>query len=278
MISTGRKILAVIFFTLSLAPLALGQQDPGISSKNTPAPSRKEPDYVEEKGFKGRVFEAKHRDPASLVGAINLLGSGFKGASIQYNSDFNTITVRDFPENIAAMEEALKRLDTPQPQRPEIEFRIHVLIASNTPLQSGDYPPELSDVVKQMQSTLNYKHYGLMTSSIHRTKEGPMGLSNKGVAENNLFKLPTPNGNPIFYNYNLGQIALDTAASATAVQIGQFGFEMRVPLLVSANDIRYESVGFRGPVNVRENEKVVVGTTAMGDKGLVVILTAKVIK
>jgi hypothetical protein len=232
-----------------------------------------------EKGFKGRVFDIKHREPGALVRAISLLGSGFKGASIQYSSDFNTITVRDFPENIGAMEEALKRLDTPEAPRPEIEFRIHVLITSNTPLETPEYPAELKDVVKQLQGTLNYKYYGLMTSSIHRTKEGPGGLSNKGVAENKLFGVNTPGGNPIFYNYNLSMVSLDTPASgATTVQISQLSFDMRVPILIRANDINYESVGFRGPVNIRENEKVVVGTTAMGDKGLVVVLTARVIK
>lgn len=268
MISTGRRILTVILLTMFLVPVAFGQQ------AQTPAPQ-----YVEEKGFKGRVFEVRHREPAALVQAISLLSSGFKGASLRSSDEFKTITVRDFPENIAAMEEALKRLDTPEAPRPEIEFRIHVLIASNTPLQSGEHPAELNDVVKQMQGTLNYKHYGLMTSSIHRTKEGPQGVNNKGVAENNLFGVTRPGGNPIFYNYQLNAVSLNRPASGAAtVLIGQFSFDMRVPILIHTDRIQYENVGFRGPVNVREGEKVVVGTTAMGDKGLVVVVSAKILK
>lgn len=273
MISTGKRIFTAIFLTLSLVSVAQARQD------QTPAPPRKEPESVNERGFKGRVFEIKHREPGTLVRAISLLGSGFKGASIQYSNDFNTITVRDFPENIATIEEALKRLDAPEAPRPEIEFRIHVLIASNAPLQLGEYPAELNDVVKQMQGTFSYKHYGLMTSSIHRSKEGPQGVSNRGVVENDLFGVNKPAGNPIFYDYSINQISLNNSASGTlSIQTGQFAFEMRVPILVNNNQIQYESVGFRGPVNVRENEKVVVGTTAMGNKGLIVVLTTRVIK
>jgi hypothetical protein len=41
--------------------------------------------------------------------------------------------------------------------------------------------------------------------------------------------------------------------------------------------IQYQNVGFRTPVSVREGERVVVGTTTMGDKGLIVVLSARVL-
>ncbi|MDQ3755176.1 MAG: hypothetical protein M3371_10650, partial [Acidobacteriota bacterium] len=87
--------------------------------------------FVTHTSFKNRIFEVKHRDPASLIPVINLLTSGHKGSSVSANSTFKTITVRDFPENIASIEDALKRLDTPEAPRPDIELRMHVLLASN---------------------------------------------------------------------------------------------------------------------------------------------------
>jgi type II secretory pathway component GspD/PulD (secretin) len=112
--------LSLIFVTASFA------QQP---STTTPNPSD---NYVTEKNFKSKVFEVKYRDPGSLANVLKQLGSGFKGAMIYPNSDFKTLTVRDFPENLATIEEALKRLDTPAAPRPNIELRMHVLIASNT--------------------------------------------------------------------------------------------------------------------------------------------------
>jgi hypothetical protein len=254
-------------------------QQPNVA---TTSPSARTPDYIEEKGFKGKVFEVKYRTPDSLASAISALGSGFKGATIRANDEFKTITVRDFPENIATIEEAIKRLDTPQPPRPDIEFRIQVLIASNGTAQGEEYPADLNEVVKQLQSTFKYKNYGLMISSTHRTKEGGVGVNNNGVAESKLFNVAIPAGNQIFYDYGIAAISLDASTSAgTTVQIGGFNFGLRIPLVLGSSTdpkIQYQNVGFRSPVSLREGEKVVVGTTTMGDKGLIVVLTAKVNK
>lgn len=236
-------------------------------------------EYVSEKGFKNKLFQIKHRDPNSLKDVLKLLGSGFKGATISVNQEYKSITVRDFPENLATIEEALNRLDVAAPIRPDIEFRVYVLIASNTAGGGGDYPAELNDVISQLRNTFKYKDYSLMTSSIHRSKDGPAGITNRGVAE---ARKPTganpPNGNPISYNYDLRPISLDATASGSAtVHIGMFAFEMRVPISVGPA-VRIENIGFRTPVDLREGEKVVVGTTSMEDKGLVVVLSARIIK
>jgi hypothetical protein len=255
-----------------------GQQ----SNVSSTAPPAKGNEYIEEKGFKGKVFELKYRDPNSLAHAISALGSGFKGATIRANDEFKTIIVRDFPENIAAIEEAIKRLDTPQAPRPDLEFRIQVLIASNAATPTGEYPADLNEVVKQLQSTFKYKNYGLMFTSTHRTKEGGAGVINNGVTEPKLFNVDVPTGNQIFYDYSITQIQLDNSTSAgTTIQVGGFQFSLRIPLMLgnpSDPKIQYQNVGFRSPVSLREGEKVVVGTTTMGDKGLIVVLTAKVNK
>jgi hypothetical protein len=253
--------------------MTFGQQ----AKTPTPAPSPKAPDYVEEKGFKGKIFEIKYRDPYGLLQVVRPLASGFKGATMSVDRDFRTLTVRDFPENIAAIDEAIKRLDTPQAPRPDIEFNVHVLIASTAAGNREDYPAELADVVTQLKSALKYKSYTLMTSGIHRAKEGGGQLENSGVAESNLFSsVPTP-PNPIFYNYSLDSISIDSGSGAPTVQVGRFRFNMRVPLNLGAQ-VQYENVGFQSPVGLRQGEKVVVGSTTMGNKGLVVVVSAKLFK
>lgn len=269
--SIKTKTLTAVFLTISLVSVAFGQQGQAPASQ-----------YVEEKGFKGRVFEVKYREPGALVQAIGLLGSGFKGASIRYSDEFNTITVRDFPENIAAMEEALKRLDTPQPARapqPDVQFHIHIMIASNTDLPPGDFPAELHDVVTQLRSTLSYKNYGVMTSVIQRSQGKVKGdVEGSGVAESKLLNLPSPQGNPSFYSYKIVNPEMAAPASGTTViDLQRFIFNLRVPLSIGTT-IQYQNVGFETPLSLREGEKVVVGTTAMGDKGLVVVVSAKVLK
>jgi hypothetical protein len=273
MSSMKTRVFTTAVVILSLGLVAFAQQTTPPTQQ--PSASQRQPEYVEEKGFKGRVFEIKHRDPGSLQAAVRPLGSGFRGATISVNSEFKTLTVRDFPENIAAIEEALKRLDTPEPPRPSIQLRIYVLIASNAalPAPTAELPAELNDVIRGLQSALKYRNYSLMTSEIMSTREGPGGIRNQGVAESKLFNVATPNSNPIFYSYEIHPINVDQDSSgSTTVQIGSFSFNMRIPLNLSTN-IVYENVGFRSPVSVRQGEKVVVGTTTMGDKGLIVVLS-----
>lgn len=277
--ATATLIGLALVMTLTSGPAALAQETRSPAAQPATAPAAKGPDYVEEKGFKGKTFDIKYRDPLSLLRAIQPLGSGFKGATMSSNQDFRTLTVRDFPENIATIEEAIKRLDTPESPRPDIEFHVHVLIASDAATGSSEFPAELTDVIKQMKATLKYKSYALMTSSIQRTKAGMSRVENNGVVESKLFSVERPQGNPIFYNWSLQQPTLDTRSSGgTTIQMNEFRFSMRVPIALGPSNIQYENVGFQTPVSLRDDEKIIVGTTTMGDKGLVVVVSAKLLK
>ena len=278
MFSFSVKTAAVLILALSLVPEALAQQSQPAQTQQTPQPTAaRTSDYVDFTGFKGKVFEVKYREPRALLEALRPLGSGFKGATISFSDEFKTLTVRDFPENIATIEEALKRLDRAEAPRPEIQFTIRVLIASNVGTPQADLPVELNDVVRQLQSTLKYKTYGLMASAVHRAKEGPAGVSNTGVAESKLFSIPQPEGSPTFYEYHLDRISLDGAGASASVNIGALKFNMRIPLSVGSS-IQYQNVGFGSAVNLKQDDKVVVGSTTMGDKGLIVVISAKVLQ
>src|SRR5262249_10817815 len=109
------------------------------------------------------------------IKAISPLGSGFKGATVSYNDETQTISVRDFPENIAAIEEAIKRLDTPQLARAEssVDLSIQVLLTrtdSPSNLIPAPLPPDLNDVMKQMQNTFAFKDYQLVATIVQRAK------------------------------------------------------------------------------------------------------------
>ncbi|HTG17524.1 MAG TPA: hypothetical protein VK747_19915, partial [Blastocatellia bacterium] len=106
-IATAGWIGLSLVTPLAIAPMSFGQS--AQTPAGQPAPSAKGSDYVEEKGFKGRIFEIKYRDPVVLYQVVRPLGSGFKGATVSFDKQYRTLTVRDFPENIAAIEEAIKR-------------------------------------------------------------------------------------------------------------------------------------------------------------------------
>ena len=248
--------LALVFFSVSFA------QQPS----TTPAPSD---NYVTASGFKNKVFEVKYRDPSSLANVLNRLTSGFKGAGITPNAEFKTLTVRDFPENIATIEEALKRLDTPGAPQPNIELHMHVLMASNAGGAGLEVPAELKDVLAELRGTLNYKNYELVASVVQRLTETGVILQGAGTAE-------VPSGNPgtpnlsMPYEYYFRSVSLvQNAVGASSLQISDFAFTAST---------EKDRAKIETALNLRDGEKVVVGTATIRSRALIVVLTAKLLK
>jgi hypothetical protein len=263
------KLRIVLAFALALgcAQAAAAQQS------DNQQPAAPQDNHVTHTNFKSRVYELKHRDPETLFSVIKLLTSGHKGAEVSFNRNFRTFTVRDFPENLISIEEALKRLDTPETPRPEIELRMHVLIASNTAGGANQYPPDLRDAVGQLQTTLNFKSYHLLTSIIQRAKDRPGYtqeiIRGEGVAQLNLPGDSTPQD--FGYAFQANSLTLSTnAAGVSTVHLGNFTF------VLTGKERDRASV--RSDVGVRDGEKVVVGTAGLRDKALILVLAAKLIK
>jgi type II secretory pathway component GspD/PulD (secretin) len=270
MFSDGRRILIALALLFVAATAALAQEKPAAISRDD--------EYVTQKMFQNRVFDIKNRDPQALARVLNPLTSGFRGAVVSPNQEFRTITVRDFPENITVIEEAIRRLDTPEVPRPSVEFRVHLLVASNDEAVANRYPAELSDVVKQLQPSLGLKNFTLMGSQVVRGREGNWDTYNKGVADFKLANDDAASKNPVFYTYNIRQVTLDTVGGQPRVQVGEFNMSLRVPLSLGADKLAYEEIGFKNPVSLRDGDKVVVGTTNIADKTIVVVVSASTAK
>src|SRR6266478_543461 len=101
---TKIKIIMTVLLTACLAISAVAApQNSG--QQPTQKPEQPEPDIAVLRQLKGKVFELKYRQPSSILKVIGPLGSGYRSAQISPSEELRTITVRDFPENIAAIEE-----------------------------------------------------------------------------------------------------------------------------------------------------------------------------
>jgi len=266
MLSDGRRILtalALLLLTAAAVPAQENRQSPQRDDDNN---------YVTQKVFQNRVFDVKNRDPLALSRVLYPLTSGFRGATVSPNQEFRTITVRDFPENIAVIEEAIRRLDTPEAPRPSVEFKVHILVASNDESVANRYPAELSEVVGQLQSSLGYRNFGLLGSQVVRSKEG-RDTSNRGVADQKAAGDSAAVRYPTNFTYTIRGVTLDNVAGRARVQLEEFSMEMVVPVKLGG-DYAPQNVGFKNPVTLREGEKVVAGTLSVADKSVVVIVSA----
>ena len=260
-------------FALPILLLAANLVASSAAAQKTPSPAPKasetprEETYVTEKGFASRVIEVKHRDPSDLAAVLRPLGSGFRGSSVSPNREFRTLTIRDFPENVASMEAAVKRLDVPEAARADVELRLWVLVGSSEP-GSAPFPEELKEAVAALKSTLAYKNYSLAGSFVQRVRDGARGLSGEGVTEVG----PTTNlkaNHAMQLEYRIGQISLDQPAGGSA-SIRLDGFS-----LVLVGDGRAQ---LKTDATLREGEKVVLGTSTVRDRALVVVVSGRVIR
>ena len=270
------KILSVLLF-LCLTGAALAQSNQQNNQANNQQAAKNESQFVDFSGFKGKVLEVKNRDPISLVSLLAPLGSGFKGAVLSPNREFKTITVRDFPENIATIEEALKRLDVPmpakapEPPRPDVEIYGYVLIASQGDASGSDYPKAIEDVVKQLQANLSFKNYRLLAPIVQRTRLGGNWVQSSGTAS-----LPDKSVTAN-YEFSIRDISSENLANDEPLVVFN-AVELKFNGLNSPDGQNLGNARVATNLRLRNGEKVVVGTASLKDKALVLVLTTKVLK
>lgn len=237
---------------------------------------------IDPKRFSVKLFEIKYRDPISLNNAVTALGSGAKGSMMTPNPNLRTLTVRDFPENIAAIEEALKRLDVPEKPNPPVslEFQLHLIAASMTPSEKATLPKNLEPVVEQLKSTLKFTNYRYVNSALNRVSAGGK-IESSGVT-GSLF--PTPAGisnttdNPSFYQYSLSKVVpTQDASGKEIILIDLFKFGVGVPIKISPSGVQYRDIGIITPLSLREGELAVVGTAniSTSDEAIIVVISVK---
>jgi hypothetical protein len=226
-----------------------------------------------------KLFEIRYRNPSSLANSLQSLGSGAPNTKIYANDDLKTLTIRDFPENIAAIEEALKRLDVPDKSPVSLEFQLHLIAASMTPSEKSALPKNLEAVVDQLKSTLRFTNYRYVSSALNRVSDRGK-IESSGVT-GSLFPAPTGVLNspetPTFYQYNLSRVSLtQDAAGKESIEIALFKFGVSVPIKL-VDQTQYKDVGILTPLSLREGEMAVVGTANISgsDEAIIVVISVK---
>lgn len=264
----------LLLSALLAAPFtAAAQTPPTPASRATPAPEA-DPDPVMLKAMKSKVFEVKHRSPSYLSRSLRALGSGVRGTrmDVTENGGLNTLTVRDFPENLASIEEAIKRLDVPSVtlQYPNFELHIHVLFAQKAAVTNSNVPGELLDVIKTLKGTLAYQGYSQVASFIQRVQIQPdNGFSGRGSVD----QVPTraeggKDQHPLNFRWSSNRVGFEAQKDVPGtIQLKGF--------FIGVSEIGSDLAQFNTDLNFKEGEKVVVGTSVVKDRGLIVVISAK---
>jgi hypothetical protein len=271
----------------SLPPLApLAKTAPGVSPPLAPLAPRPGQNAVPaNKGFKTKLLEIKNVPARELLSALYGLLSGEQGILLQHSSEFNTITVRDYPENIAVVEQALKRLDVPH-KKTDLEIEFHLLLVSRDASASGQsrsegtLPAGVGRVVTQLQSALQYKNYRYITSFVGRVREDGRVKSEGDMREAFSFDTTKITGRS-HYSYDIQGIDHQIIDNKEIIALNEISMTLAIDRSGNPEDLKQitpnAQIKFSTGLNLQEGEMVVLGNanTGRSDEALIVVVTAR---
>ncbi|MFN0120578.1 MAG: secretin N-terminal domain-containing protein [Blastocatellia bacterium] len=233
-------------------------------------------------GLEVAIVEIKHQSAERIAEVIRILQSP-RGLVMSHPA-LRRITIRDYPENVLKIKAAIERLDVNERastgQTPENhEVQLYLIATSRSSTVKSDLPAGLEPVINQLQETLRYKGYRYITTFLNRVIEHD-GVNGSGITDP-MFPLAKDDNSKSFYKYSYNVMPNVDAAGKKTLRLHNFSFQVSTPILVGnstgTNNIQYQDVGIKTAVQLREGEKVVVGTANLGssDEAMIVVVAAK---
>jgi hypothetical protein len=249
-----RLLLALLLMALPLAAQEAKKEDQKNDAQ--PAPPRIQ-----------KLFLLKYADPAHVA---NLLG--VFNTPIRPDSEMHALAVEATRPSMAAIEEAIQRLDVASAGSKNIEMTAYLLIGGETAgTEPGAMPKELDSVVAQLKNAFAFKSYRLLDILALRTRVGQRA-SNSSVGRP--IQMGTGSPSPITqFRINSAGIGSDE----TTVRIDGLNLSSRVPVQTSPGQITFQDVGLQADVDIKQGQKVVIGRVSVAESALFVVLTAQVV-
>lgn len=240
------KSVMRILFCLAAAGVLSAQ----VAGLPPPAETRK-PEVLQQ-----RVFVLKYADARNISDVLGVFGVGIKA-----NRDMHVVAV-SAPESImAAVEDAVKRLDIPAAAPKDIDLVVYMVVASEQTATDGGLPPELQPVADELKKIFSYKSFRLLDSILLRTQPGNRAETSGVIAPGQEAKIP--------YGFSVQPSAVTEDPKGRLIRLDNLSLSLRVT--------GGESAGIRTEITAREGQKVVVGKSNIGGgQSLILVVTAKV--
>ena len=221
-----------------------------VLAAQTAATTQPQPHYEQ------RVFVLKYADARSLSNVLSVFGYG-----VTADRDMHVIAVRAPAEVMAAIADAVKRLDVPAAAPKDIELTVYMLVASEQAAAGAELPAELQPVASELKRIIAYKNFHLLDSILLRTQLGNRA-STSGVVG--------PQTNRWPYDFTVSPVAVTEDPSGRQIRLDN------LDLNVHLSDTRTATI--RTEITVREGQRVVVGKSNVGiGEALILVVTAKVV-
>jgi len=255
--------LAIIVAFLALTIPARSQEKEPTEKTSTQEQGPPAKSAREERVLK--VIQLKYADPYHVADLLSLFG-----ASLKSDRQAKVLTVVGPASAVAAVEEAIKKLDVPPPPVKDIDLTAYFVVATRQAMQAADLPAELDEVVAQLKRVLNYKSFQLLNTAFLRTRDGERA---------NVSGVATVGAEAVHFRLGFRSADITLEGKVRTVRISDLGFDADHPTSAAAPAEKTTSAGIHTNIDIAEGQKVVVGRTTLdfADNALILVLTAKVI-
>jgi hypothetical protein len=205
-----------------------------------------------------RIFMLKYADARHVADVLGVFGYG-----IRQDRDMHVVAVSAPAEAMAAIEEAIKRLDVPAAAPKDIDLVVYMIVASEQPSAGAALPPELQPVADELKKIFSYKSFRLLDSILLRTQPG-----NHAIASGTIGPREAETAHELSYVFDVQPSAVTEDSGGRLIRLDNLSLKM----VGGSHDAL-----IRTEITAREGQRVVVGKSNMGAGGsLVLVVTAKV--
>jgi hypothetical protein len=222
-----------------------------LAAQTPPLPETAPPAPPTEK----RIFQARYADARDLANVL-----GVFGYHIEANRDLHVLAVSAPHDVMAAIEDAIKRLDVPAAAPKDVDLIVYLVLASQQPDGSGGIPVELQPVANELKGVLSFKSFRMLDTILLRTQPG-----NKATASGVI-----GGSDKTLYDFTVNPSTVTEDSKGRLIRLDNLALNLHMPGGTGA--------GIHTEITVREGQKVVVGKSNMGgaDQALILVVTAKV--
>jgi hypothetical protein len=214
-----------------------------------------------------KLFVLKYADPQSVRNLLQVFQ-----ASLNANRELRVLAVDATPDTMAAIEDAIKRLDVPSAAPANIDLTVYMVVGHEGESTSGNapVPKELDPVVTQLKGAFAFKAYSLLDVLALRTRTGQQAStsSSGGAMQSNGGQFQ-----PVTTHLHL-----DTASvgnDGATIHINKLNANFSVP----TNNNNYQNLSLETDIDVKEGQKVVIGRLGISkDQALFLVMTVKILQ
>lgn len=248
----GMKRVLSIFLLAGLLPWSAFSAEQQNSTDNAEVEKLRlqAQEEAQEASWDTRIIPVRYVDLRELRNALSMFR-----AKMQTSEELHVLSVRAPKEIMPAIEDAIHRLDVPQPRK-EAELTIYVVVGTDQQEAAAAIPASLNPVMNQLKGVLAYKGYRLLDTLLVRggnsnntSLTGTLSLSD---AVKPIYRFTT-------------QFHIENDGKAPLLHLGNMSFSLQGPI----------GAAISGDVQIPQSQQVVVGKATLGDKALILVMSAK---